>query len=277
MPKPALSLLGFLEKEQAFEYLQKYCLLDDSSPQALQQHFSDATSRLGSVIENAGNPETLNIPAIHQQHVDIIRNGSFAKGLESRGRVEIQLVEIAPLLAAQIHVELDRAESFYQRCETAPDIENMLLRCLPFGNDTFPIGIAQPLSPSSWMVRTPSLNLRSLEGGLFGVNGDNYLGVKIGAANPLVQVLKFKGRAYLVNGFHRAFSFGRAGAKYMPCIMQEVQSLDGIALGIPLERLLLDNPPTLAHFLNDRAYPIQLRHYQKYMTVTYAEHLFFEE
>src|SRR5947209_20556236 len=101
MPKSGLSLLGHLSKEKAFEYLQKNCLLDDSSPQALQRHFEDAVSRLGPVIERAGFPEMLRIPAMHEQYVNIVRNGPAAKMLEGRGVVAIQLLEIAPLLAFQ--------------------------------------------------------------------------------------------------------------------------------------------------------------------------------
>ena len=278
MPKPALSLLGFLEKEQAFEYLQKNCLLDDSSSQALQQHFEEAASRLGPNIERVGYPVMLAIPTIHQQYVNIVSNSPTAKlleGLEGRGAIAIQLVEIAPLLAIQIHIELDRAENFYQPYKEVPDIGEMLQKCFPLVYENIPIDFS--LSANSWMIKTPSLNLRTFGGGLFTVNDENYLGVKIAQANPLVQVLKFEGRAYLVNGFHRAISLGKAGAKYLPSIVQEVQSLDGIALGIPLKCLLSANPPTLGHFLKDRAYPIQLRNYKKFMTVTYAEHVFFEE
>lgn len=279
MPKSALSLLGYLEQQKAFEYLQKQCLLDDSSPQVLQQHFEDAVLQLGSAIERAGYPEMLGIPALHQHYVNTVRNSPLAKALEGRGTITIQLIEIAPLLAFQVHVELDRAKSLYQPSKTVPDVGEMLLKCFPLqGNENIPVELSQPLSPNSWMVRTPSLNLRPLEGGILVANGEHYLGVKVGLANQLVQVLKFQGKAYLINGFHRAFSLGKAGAKYLPCIVQEVQSLNEIAnLGIALERLQSDNPPTMGHFLNDRAYPVQLRNYKKHMTVTYTEHLFFEE
>ena len=277
MPKSALSLLGYLEQGKAFEYLQTTCLLDDSSPQTLQQHFEDAISRLGLAVKKAGYPHILEIPDPHQQYVDIVKNSPPARMLEFRGVIAIQLVEIAPLLAFQIHIELERAESLYQSVRTVPDVGEMLLKCFPLGNDNIPIELSQPLTPSSWTVRTPSLNFRPLTGGLLTVGGENYFGVKVGLANPLVQVLKFEGRYYLANGYHRAFSLGRAGAKYLPCIVQEVKSLDELALSIPIERLQSDNPPTLQHFLNDRAYPVQLRNYKKYMTVTYAEHVFFEE
>lgn len=278
MPKPALSLFGCLGKEKAFEYLQQQCLLADSSTQALQQHFEDAALRIGSAIERVGYPEMLEVPALHRQYVNSIRSNPNTKaleGLDGRGAASIQLVEIVPLLSIQIHVELDRAESFYQRREIVPTVAEMLQKCLPLVNDNIPIGFS--MSANSSMVISPSLNLRTFGSGLFVVNGDNYLGVKIGPANPLVQVLKIDGKAYLVNGFHRAYSLGRAGARYMPCIVQEAQSLDGIALSIPLEHLQSDNPPTLGHFLNDCAYPVQLRNYKKYMTITYGEHIVFEE
>jgi hypothetical protein len=281
MPKPALSLFGFLEKGKAFEYLrQQTCMVNDSSSRALQEQFEDAQSRLRTAIEKAGYPEMLGIPIAHQQYVEAVKNSPSAKALEGRETVTIQLVEIAPLLATQIHIELDRAEGFYQRNKTLPDIGEMLLTCLPLqGAENFPIEVSRSLLPNSnnWIVRTPSLNFRPLEGGLIAANGEHYLGVKVGLANPLVQVLKFEGRSYLANGFHRAFVFGRAGAKHLPCIVQEVQSLNEVAFGIPPERFLLENPPTLGHFLNDHAYPVQMRNYKKYMAFTFAEHIFFEE
>ncbi len=279
MPKPALSLVGYLEKEKALEYLQKTCLSDDPSPQALLQHYTNAQSQLGPAIQKAGYPEILDIPAGYESYINMVKTTPYVKAFETGNLVTIQLVEIAPLLAFQVHIELERAESLYQPTNEVPGIVDMLAACLPLVPQSIPFEFSHPQSPNTVMMRTPSLNLRAFNSGLFTLpNGENYFGVKIDGANPFVQVVRFEGRAYLINGFHRAYSLGKAGAKYFPCIFQEVHSLSGIVnLGFPLELLQSDNPPSLSHYIYERAYPVKLRNYRKHMVITYAEHLYFEE
>src|SRR5690349_14460685 len=85
MPKPAVSLVGFHGKEQALEYLQKVCLVDDSSPQALLQHFQCAQSGLGPAIDRAGHPKIVDIPREYQSYCYTVLNSPAAKALEGIG------------------------------------------------------------------------------------------------------------------------------------------------------------------------------------------------
>ena len=279
MPKPALSLFGFFEKEKAFEYLQKVCLVGDSSQEALLQHFQCAQSGLGSAIIGAGSPEIGDLPVECQSYCQAVLSSPDAQALASISPISIRLVEIAPLLAFQHHIELERAENLYCSTFEAPSIEEMLSVCLPLSPQSLPWEFSEPQSPNSWTIRTPSFNLRAIGGGLFTLpNGESYFGVKVAGASPFVWVIQFEGRSYLNNGYHRGFSLGKVGAKYMPCIFQEVQSLNGITNpNFPIEVLQSENPPTLGHYVYGRAYPINLRNYRRYMQTTYAEHLFYED
>src|SRR5258708_11820969 len=207
MPKPALSLVAFHGQEKTFEYLQQMCILDDSSPQALQQHFNHANSQLGPAFVNAGCPEVIDLPTEYQPYCHAVLNSPPAKALEQFGSMTIRLIEIAPLLATQHHIELDRASSLYCSTGKVPDIAEMLPVCLPIGPQNISLEPSRPQTPLSWTLRTPSLNFRITGGGLFPLeSGDIYFGAKLALAHPLVWVTQYDGKSQLNNGYHRSYS-----------------------------------------------------------------------
>jgi hypothetical protein len=103
-------------------------------------------------------------------------------------------------------------------------------------------------------------------------------GAAFGPSLPLVQVGRFRGRCYLIDGYHRAFALRQAGATHMPCVF--VEATDYGRLGArggyeSFERDLLESadPPTCAHLAPERAYPVVLRELRRVIHVTWSQYI----
>ena len=129
------------------------------------------------------------------------------------------------------------------------------------------------------MVKAKSLNVRLVQQGF--MQQDGKLFVQIGVTPPFAQVVRFNGRCYLLNGYHRTVGAAQAGATHIPCIFRDVAS--ALEAGVnppetfPLGLLESNNPPTLGHFANGLAYAAQLKSVSRYMHVSWDEHVIPDE
>ena len=77
-------------------------------------------------------------------------------------------------------------------------------------------------------------------------------GAAFGPSLPLVQVGRFQGRCYLIDGYHRAFALRQAGVTHLPCLFRDVTDYAGLGAtgeyeSFERELLLSADPPTCAH------------------------------
>ena len=72
MPDTALSLVGFMDQQQAHTYLLKTCALmpDQQTPAMLAATWQAARDRLGAPIANAGFPDIQPIPLTHKDYLN---------------------------------------------------------------------------------------------------------------------------------------------------------------------------------------------------------------
>jgi len=125
------------------------------------------------------------------------------------------------------------------------------------------------------MIQSRDLNLRCVNAGHV---ADNVIGLHFAFALPFAHVVRFNGRHYLINGFHRAYGAALAGATEIPCVFREVASHleagirdDGATF--PLSVLESNNPPTLNHFVGGHAHPVQLKPMNRVLHISWAEYL----
>src|SRR5262249_7280833 len=147
----------------------------------------------------------------------------------------------------------------------APTEEDLLRICLPPRLETIPFD-AHP-QPHALLLRSRSMNLEIPASGMVAQDQGRGLylaGAAFGPSLPLVQIGRFQGRCYVIDGHHRVFALRQAGATHVPCVF--VEATDYVRLGArggyeSFERDVLDSvdPPTCAHFAPGRAYPVVLR------------------
>src|ERR1700733_421811 len=111
MPSAGLSLVGFMDEQEALTHLRTACVPSDPSDAALKAAWQAAQAQLGPPISNAGSPNVAAIPAAQAPHiVTLMQTPWAAQALQStlQGST-FQMVEIDPLLAFQFTVDLDRS------------------------------------------------------------------------------------------------------------------------------------------------------------------------
>jgi hypothetical protein len=272
MPVQALTLIGFMTAQQAVGYLTNGSLFEDRSEEALLRHWETARANLGRPTVSAGCPDVRDIPIEHRQYTSFLTDDpQFVVG-----GAQLKLVEIEPLLAFQFHVELPRSEMLVANT-SAPDLPEMLEICLPRQFETIPFRWT-PQS-NGVLIQSRSLNLR-LQGTLDPQR--MMAGIGFGPASPFVQVVRFDGRCYLRNGFHRTYGLGIRGATHVPCLYFETSDFAEVGArggAGTFDRAILESedPPTLGHYTRGCAYAVPLRVTQRIINVTWSEYAVPEE
>lgn len=283
MATRGLSLVGFMDRDQALGYLKGQCVPDDASPDALATQWSAARLQLGMGFPDAGQPQCQPLPAGFESHVRALEEVPQAKTF-LREDWQLCLVDIEPLLAFQFHIDLSRSEAVCAALPAAPTLADAVPFCLPAGPPAIP-PIYSAKQPSdnqrmqSIVIKSPSLNLRILDRGYF--EKLDAVGVQLGVVPPFVQVVQFRGRFYLRNGYHRAHGLCRSGLKQVPCFFKAMDNFEHVASGPPktFDHPLLEsaNPPTVRHFTTGRAFPVNLRRCCRLIHVSWAEYALYEE
>jgi hypothetical protein len=276
MPSPGLSLVGFLNREQGIAYLQNMCVFADANPNALETFWQAANQKLGPRFERAGHPEILAIPAEGQAHLNTLIGQPWVKSaLQTHlaGAV-FQYVELEPLLAYQMHVDMVRSDHHNGGANGCLSTEEIFLKCLPLekayeGVKTYP-------TPNSLLITSEGFNFYTAAQGVIDTGDGHFLGMQVGALIPLLHVVRFNGRCYLHNGFHRAVGLAKRGITHAPCVFRDVAIADVAGIRPPstfgLDLLESENPPTIAHYSQGRACEVSLKVWNKALHVTWNEY-----
>lgn len=284
MPVDGLSLLGFMEREEASRYLEERCFVEDSSVSALGDLWADARRRLGGPIPRAGRPDVRELPDSMAPYIDQVRaSEGFEELAEIFDDLRFALVEIAPLLAFQPHIETPRASGLgggFTGDIHSPDALAPI--CLPTESESFSPQVSR--SEGSVIIHSESLNLRVIRSGIFELGSpshDRVAGIYLGMGCPLMHVAQFEGRYFLRNGFHRAYALQKLGVTYMPCVVVPVRHFEetgalGGGMTFGRETLLGDFAPTCGHLTDERAYRVRLRKTSRIITASWAESLLIE-
>ena len=272
-----------MDEPAALKHLITACVPSDPSGSALRSVWQKAKAQLGAATPNAGSPAITAIPAGNAQHVmTLMQTPWAAQALQSNLQgAKFQMVEIDPLLAFQFTVDLERSKHHCKSLSTPPTMEELMALCLPTAMIPETLQIA-PLAQSI-MIKARCLNLQTIAQGFFPQpNGPSVAGVFVGLALPLVHVVRWNGKCYLHNGFHRAVGAKLAGATQVPCIVRDVS--DEAAAGIRADgstftsaELNSSDPPTLSHFVSGRACDVNLRAHSRIVHVSWAEYVAYDE
>jgi hypothetical protein len=284
MPLPALSFMGFLQEQTAIGYMTISCAVADKTAPALRKRWLDARNQRGSAVVKAGEPEVLPMPSECVPYLNGVKTKQHYKPVfaGTQGKDwDFKLVEIAKLLAWQLHVIKSQFAAHRQAIKNTQDMREVVELCLP--QALKPVAL-EPLPQSSGLVikARDSLNVNLGNRGTFIEKGiPPRYGVEITANANLVQVVRYQGRCYLHNGYHRVCGLMQS-ITHIPCILREATEMwqTGVrdnGTTLPEEVFRSGNLPTCSHFTEGRAYAIDVRKASKIMTVTWSEGIVFDE
>lgn len=273
MPAQGLSLVGFMERDQAHLHLTHGCIGINQDQATLDAEWAAAKARLGAPVVNAGLPDILPIPPEKQQYIAQLAQLPWVQPvLAQLPGTSFQLVEIDKLLAFQHTIMVTRTNHHCSTISKPPTLDELLDVCLPLQQANEPIMMGQ--TDSSVLLKAESLNIRLLQAGNI---HPGIVGIQFGLSLPLVHVVRHNGRCYLHNGFHRALGMRQAGATHIPCMFRDVATHAEVGIlqdGGTFDAQLLEsaNPPTMEHYTQGRAYDVELRRQQRFIHVSWAQY-----
>jgi hypothetical protein len=198
------------------------------------------------------------------------------------GPFDYRLVEIDPLLAFQVNINLNISERFARTLTDRPNLDELVRYALPFnqpeeryeqselrqdadGWNSVDVSVPN-FSPCSWCVA--DADCAGLK--------QKFVGVSISAILPFIHVVRLSGRCCLWNGYHRAIALRQLGFTHVPCMFREPSKPKPHGeQHFELSLLQSANPPTIGHFTQGRAFPMRLKKLSRTLRFYWAE--FFEE
>jgi len=286
-----LSLVGFIDQQrQALEHLRNYCVLPDISDGPLLKEWATAKAKIGAPIPKAGAPDVREFGPQEAAYIRELQAQPWVQSvLQTSGyrNAAFQLVEIEPLLAHQPFVDVERSDQVCKGLRT-PAVAELMSICLP---QTQPRPLDLPTvivqEAQSIIIKSRDLQIETLKTTLMTINRNGYqhvlAGMEIRWSLPFVHVVRFDGRYYLLNGYHRALGVRKAGATHIPCLLRDAPSDAALRSDGPewllMPRRLLEssNPPTLGHFVHGRAHDVRLRATSRILHVTWSHNLMPDE
>jgi hypothetical protein len=268
-----------MDKNQALAHLRTACFPSRDDDSFLEGEWNSAKAKLGPPIKNPGVPDIQPLPPSHQSYEQELMSGPWAQTFmhPALQGASVSMVEIDPLLAFQFTVDTSRSNHHCSNLSSPPTIDEMLSACLPLTPPSESFHLQQ--QPQSAIVKTRNLNLQAqVQGFMHG----SILGLQFGLSVPFTHVVRYNGRSYLHNGFHRTYGLRLAGATHAPCIIRDVPDPPSVGIrndGNTFDIGLLEssNPPTLAHFTQGRAHAVSLRAMSRILHVSWSDYVVPEE
>jgi hypothetical protein len=264
----------------------------DLTQAEMLQEWRAAKSRLGTPAPKAGVPEIREFDPAEIPYIGELRALPWVQALLQRPiyrAASFKLVEIAPLLAHQPFLDLDRVDRGCQGLGRATVAELMRL-CLPRVQ-------SKPLEPptvilqqwDSITIKSRKAHIEAFVPGIATIDENGFertiAGVSLESSLPFVHVVRLGGRYILRTGYHRVFGAAKRGATHIPCLVRDHADGDGSGgtpeplnwLLVPQRLLESSDPPTLGHFLDGRAHEVTLRATSLVMQITWSHNVLPDE
>lgn len=149
------------------------------------------------------------------------------------------VVELDRLVLFQIHVTSDFVDDLKAQLGPSPDPKALFRFCLPSVHPEAPVQIRR-LGSKRYVFSSNSTDFRTHRPVLlrpeqlrnyssFGpISG--IVGVVVGFGSNFLNVIRYKNRLLLHNGYHRAVALRALGVTHAPCIIQTVTRLDELEM-----------------------------------------------
>jgi len=196
-----------------------------------------------------------------QDYLAILREHSSYKPHFASGRT-IRVADLNKVCALQcaVHLDfLDRSDHFGGLFQQAvqTDMRSLMKITLPLPTPSdLPVQVDQ--QNGAWVLRCRDLNPRvvgpfnariELAPGLFGIG----YGFCVAVLPDFVQVVRYRGRYFLQNGYHRALALLEKGITHIPVMVQELSESQSLEIDgrLPDETILGARPPLFRDYLRD--------------------------
>ncbi len=267
----SLFLYGAGAKAEVMNYVRTLCIPEeqDSLPQIIGD-WTSASKHFQEIVQTEkGEAEKIDVkavPAEFTSKLEDIANDHLFKQTFSLLPFEFKLVEADRLVAGQRSVNLDYVEALGKQVPTNPTISDLIDFCLS-PQKQVKLPAEQMLGQNVYSFTSENLDFRFLGGfrkllteedikaSTAGGYPQAAIVLLVGLGNSTMNVLAFRNRYVLNNGFHRAYALRSIGVTHIPILVQRVgnQQLEfpPAVADLPREYLLgAERPALMKDFLN---------------------------
>lgn len=267
----ARALLGFMGEQEALNFLKSMCILRAKTDEETKEIWQNAKSAV-EVSSGLKTPiEVLDIDEKFGGQLEAVSKDPLFPEAFQQKKWSFKLVEIDQLVCFQQYVITDYSRELTKEYDLS-DPAQLIEFCLPSKRAKRPIAVTS--SQQEFTLLSSSQDLRVLGPAQMQdpVTKRTVFGFGVGWGSPFVQVVKFSGRYFLRNGYHRVYQIREAAVKHVPCVMIEGENFadtGAIRAGFFGEQLLTSNhPPMFADFFSDKiAPPIHMKPFTKVVRV----------
>lgn len=249
--RPARALLGWVSAEEArllFGGRRAEAPIDERSRRRFEAARRAVQGRKQGV-DQAGAVGPLAEPI--DDHLELFWASEHAQAFRKEGW-NVGSVDLRKLCAFQPSVFLDHAE---QRTSgaSAGDFHALARITLPLTNETEPT-IQFDHVQKAWIISSDDPNLEVVGHFSRPISGGRGCGFLVAAPPSCMQVVRWQGRYFLKDGYHRALGFLRRGVYHVPSLVLDLPGERGLELGTgELSRSAVcgARPPLLTDYLDD--------------------------
>jgi hypothetical protein len=221
-----------------------------------RNRYLEARQALGTSKNSPIDPAVSDIDPTHQNHLYQVSSTPIFQQSFQGLNWSFKTVEVDKIVCFQQWVDLDYVGELERSLPTTPDAASVLKFCLPIG---FPVQAGINIDPQSSAV-TISSNLPHLAVGGLGVNQAGpgtapSVVFTLGVNANYVQVVKYQGRHFLKNGYHRAYALRERGVTAVPCVYAEISDYALTGANRPgffsREIIMSERPPMMPDFFDN--------------------------
>jgi hypothetical protein len=260
-----LFLYGACAKGEVMNYVRTLCVPEeqDCLPQILSD-WINASKHFQQVEQSEkGEPQKIDVkdvPAEFASKLDEITNDYLFKQAFSLLPFEFKFVEVDKLVAGQRSVNLDYAEALKTQIPANPTIPDLIDFCLS-PQKQVKVPAEQMLAQNVYSFTSENTDFRFLGGfrkplteeDIKASTAGGYplaaIVLLVGLGASSMNVLAFRNRHVLNNGFHRAYALRSVGVTHIPVVVQRVSNpqleFPPVIADLPREYLLGAERPAL--------------------------------
>jgi hypothetical protein len=267
--RTARALIGWMPAEEA-QRIQHGKRLDVAVSEeavnrarAAREAVSARTSSLDQQGVISAAPEELG------EHINALRQHPAANAYFTEGW-QVVLTDLRRVCAVQPNVFIDHAEDRVRDVDPG-NVRSIAAVSLPIPSPSqLPAQFDE--SKNVWLFSAPNPNLRIM--GHFGGQvqpGVIAFGFVVAISPSFLQVVRFQGRLFLRDGYHRAVGFLQRHINIVPVFTRDFGSLESLGLPagmLPQGAYFGDRPPCLPDYLDDAvSVQVQLPAFQKMLVI----------
>lgn len=272
--KAGRALLGFMEDQEALEFLTARCSFEGAKDEDLRALWKNAKSAMAALTQANLAPEILGIDAEFETQLSTVTKSPTFPEAVGNSRWSFKLVEIDKLVCFQKYVDTDYSREMAGDARI-DDMGTLIEFCLPRSPAKRLVGATIDSTENAYTLYSSVMDFRILGGMQFEdpISKRKSFGFTVGWGVPFVQIVHFQDRYFLKNGYHRVYVIREKGVRHVPCILIDGTKFTDTGAQrpgfFPETVLMAGRPPIFADFLTDEVAPrIKLRPLTKVVRIS---------